>query len=267
AGGNRMVLGYSGTSWEPTFIAHEMGHCMGLDHSWSANPDTVYGDRWDIMSAMNVWTFQSNYGAPAGPGLNAPYLRKLASIPSSRIWMPNKSTPIATVTLAALSEPQAPGFLVVEVPPKFLRPQQDVTYSVEFRGRQGWDKGIPTDTVLIHETRSNGFSYLLSPQLVIGSGASFTTPSGDLKVRLISIDPLQVTATVEIETHPLVEPARCVEIRREIVALRAEIVSLQEELKTAAPGEKPGLAAAIRNLQRQIRELHDEGRNLGCMLD
>ena len=266
AGGNRMVLGYTGTTWEPTFVFHEMGHCLGLDHSWSANPDTVYGDPWDIMSAMNVWTFRSNYGAPAGPGLNAPYLRRLNSIPSSRIWIPDRTRPQENVTLAALSEPQAPGSLMVEVPPRFLGPQENRTYSIEFRRRTGWDKGIPNDIVLIHETRADGLSYLLAPQLVPGSGASFSTPTGNLKARLVSISPVDTTAVVEIMTQPFVQPARCNEISSEISANQAEIRGLQEELKMAGPGEKPVLAAQIRGLRGQIAALRAEANSLGCNL-
>jgi hypothetical protein len=266
AGGVRMVLGYSGTVWEPTFVFHEMGHCLGLDHSWSANPDTVYGDRWDIMSAMNVWTFRSNYGAPAGPGINAPYLRRLNCIPASRIWGPDRTRPQQTVTLAALSEPQAPGFLMVEVPAKFLGPIENRTYSIEFRRRTGWDKGIPGDIVLIHETRADSLSYLLAPQLVLGSGASFSTPTGNLKARLVSIDPVDNTAVVETIVQPFEEPARCKEIRGLISGKETEIDQLQEELKTAGPGEKPRIAAEIRALQAEIADLRAEGARLGCNL-
>jgi hypothetical protein len=57
-----------------TFNAHETGHCYGLAHSWSANPDVEYGDPWDIMSAMRVRAFDNKDYPPAGPGLNAPTL-------------------------------------------------------------------------------------------------------------------------------------------------------------------------------------------------
>jgi hypothetical protein len=53
--GNGVVIVHQQPSLlEMTFICHEMGHGQGLPHSWSADPDTVYGDYWDIMSAMNV---------------------------------------------------------------------------------------------------------------------------------------------------------------------------------------------------------------------
>jgi hypothetical protein len=32
------------------FICHEMGHGLGLPHSWAAGPDMEYGDGWDVMS-------------------------------------------------------------------------------------------------------------------------------------------------------------------------------------------------------------------------
>ena len=264
AGGNRVVFGYAGTTWEPTFVLHEMGHALGLDHSWSANPDTVYGDRWDIMSAMNVWTFTSNYGAPAGPGVNAPYLTRLGAIPASRVWTATAARPLETVPLAALSEPQAPGYLTATVPPKFLGPGQNVTYFFEFRCRQRWDKGIPSDTVLVHEVRANGLSFLLSPQLVPGLGTAFSTPGGDLRATVSSVDSLQATATITIQTRPATEPPRCQEIRNEIVELEGEIASLQEDLQTAAPGEKPFIAAQIRRHRNRIAALGREAAGLGC---
>jgi hypothetical protein len=76
--------------------AHEMGHGFGLQHSldtWDCRPpDAEYCDPYDLMSANNVKSFTGQLGitsdqlevAPTGPGLNAPLLDSLGSLPANR---------------------------------------------------------------------------------------------------------------------------------------------------------------------------------------
>jgi hypothetical protein len=60
------------TPLEPTFMFHEMGHAMGLDHSFDeqtapclsgCNRPGAYCDIFDLMSAANVVTFVTFTGA------------------------------------------------------------------------------------------------------------------------------------------------------------------------------------------------------------
>jgi hypothetical protein len=262
AGGNRVVFAYTGATWEPTFVFHEIGHSLGLDHSWSANPDQVYGDRWDIMSAMNVWTFAGNYGAPTGPGLSAPYLDRLSALPLGRIWAPNTGVPTATVTLAPLSDASNLGSLAVKVPAGSLAPSQVQTIYVEYRARSGWDKGVPS-AVLVHEVRANGLSYLLTPQLTI-SGDSYTSPDGNFRVTLLSMPSTGGSAAVQVDINIGAEPAECSQIRSEIESDEAEIAGLQDELQTAGPGQKPFIAAQIRRLRKAAKDLERRAKEIGC---
>lgn len=135
-------------SFNDTFSGHETGHCLGLQHSWSANPDTQYGDWYDLMSAMRVGAFQNkNFpGSEAGPGLNAPTLQKLGWLSPDRIFTPS-SLP-SSITLTALNHPENPDYLMARV----LTPNH--IYTVEFRQESGWDAGIGSSVVLIHELRS-----------------------------------------------------------------------------------------------------------------
>jgi hypothetical protein len=145
-----------------TFNAHETGHCYGLQHSWSANPDIEYGDPWDIMSAMRVRTFDNHHYPPAGPGINAPTLYKLGWLPEERVFTyvahPGETPPIndgVTIELTSLNRPDLEGYQMVRI----LSPNH--IYTVEFRQASGWDSGIGAggnnirDGVLIHELRSN----------------------------------------------------------------------------------------------------------------
>jgi hypothetical protein len=134
-----------------TFNAHETGHCYGLAHSWSANPDVEYGDPWDIMSAMRVRAFDNKDYPPAGPGLNAPTLYKLGWLADDRVFTfrPAPGGASQTIQLVALNRPEISGYLMARV----LTPNH--VYTVEFRQPMGWDSGIGRDGILIHELRSN----------------------------------------------------------------------------------------------------------------
>jgi hypothetical protein len=86
---------------EPTFFFHEMGHEFGLDHSFGESPALcaggdvrpgVYCDMFDIMSAMNVHSFQDALNRRSGPTLNGMSRATLVWLQSSRIWsMKNQS--------------------------------------------------------------------------------------------------------------------------------------------------------------------------------
>jgi WD40 repeat protein len=160
-GRHRVVIGYKKTDWIPTFNLHEFGHGFDLGHSWSARPDVEYGDRWDIMSAMRVYKFTDAFGLVDGPGMNACNLHRLGCIPRRRVWRPTGDSGTQTFTLAALNRPRAQGYLMASIPPDAATISK-TSYVVEFRQKKGWDAGIPRDTVLVHEVRSNGTCFILS---------------------------------------------------------------------------------------------------------
>ena len=201
ASGGRVVL--DPDAWNNAFAAHELGHGYGLAHSWSADPDIEYGDPWDIMSAMNVYSFQGSYGradAPdkyaAGPGLIALNLEKKGWLPANRIvtWGPTSQT----VTLAALNQPGTAGYFMAKVPFDAANPNR--YYTVEFRRKTGWDSGIPQDTVLIHERRADGLFYVIRA----GGGAerlpgqTFRDVNNNVAITVLDFNTTLSTATVNI---------------------------------------------------------------------
>jgi hypothetical protein len=211
AGNGVVIVHQNSNLCEFGFICHEMGHGMGLPHSWSANPDSEYGDGWDVMSFATT-TFQFTIGfegsqGAATVGLNARNTDALQVLPPGRTWTPSAPDFSEAITLDPMS--QAPlgnhGFLVAKIPPGATSPARSPqsTYTVEFHRKAGWDQAIPNDAVLIHEIRTNGLSYL--QPTVYGQylpGDQFVTPSPEVFVRVTSFDTTTSSAALRIWDLP-----------------------------------------------------------------
>jgi hypothetical protein len=191
------------------FICHEMGHGHGLVHSWSADPDTEYGDGWDLMSFATT-TFQFDIGFEgrtglATVGLNARNLDALDAVPDGRLWFPSPDFSQQLV-LQPLSQPPIGnlGYLIAKILPGSTHPARGngSAYTVEFRRQAGWDRAIPRDAVLIHEVRANGLSYLPEIYGDYGVGDQFVTPDPKVWIRVTAIDAASGTATVRLWDAP-----------------------------------------------------------------
>ncbi|MGH7778659.1 MAG: hypothetical protein ACREQR_02370 [Candidatus Binataceae bacterium] len=160
-------------------IAHEFGHGIGLNHSWS-NDITwkdvswagwgEYDNPWDLMSAANVYTDPTGVFGDGPPDLDAHHLDELGFIPKSRILTLGVDGILSrTATLAALTHPEAAGDLLVRIP--FDSNDRFHYYTVEYRTADGWDAGIPASIVMINEVNNNGSYYQTTLQRELGSYA------------------------------------------------------------------------------------------------
>jgi hypothetical protein len=203
------------TPLEPTFMFHEMGHAMGLDHSFGEqtapclsgdNRPGAYCDIFDLMSAANVAAFVDAQGRTSGPGLSAPNLHSLGVLEASRIWDLGVS-PAADVTLAALNRPDVAGHLTARFRAESMSGPSASTYYFEFRQPTQWDRGLAHDAVVMHEVRdADGLARLLTTANggELHVGVPFSPPDGRVVVTLVNLASGQHQATISVAaaSHP-----------------------------------------------------------------
>ena len=183
-------------------IAHEFGHGIGMNHSWSnditwrdvswAGPGE-YDNPWDLMSAANVYVDPTMAFGGGPPDLDAHHLDEMGWIPKSRILTLGVDGILSrTVTLAALTHSSASGSLLVRIP--FDPADRFHYYTVEYRTPDSWDAGIPAAIVMINEVKNNGSYYQTTLQRELGTfaGTGNGPPVQSLNANGVTIS---VTAT------------------------------------------------------------------------
>jgi hypothetical protein len=195
-------------------IAHEFGHGVGLNHSWSndtawkdiswAGPGE-YDNPWDLMSAANVFVDPTGAFGGGPPFLDAHHLDELGFLPKSRILTLGVNGILSqTVTLAALTHPEASGSLLVRIP--FDSNDRFHYYTVEYRAADSWDAGIPASIVMLNEVNNNGSYYqtTLLRQLGSYSGTGNGPPVQSLSANGVTVSVQSTSgnqATIKISTQ------------------------------------------------------------------
>lgn len=214
-GGGVLFTYADGVALEPTFMAHEVGHEFGLDHSFSdqsapcAGGDGrpgAYCDRSDIMSAMNVSSFNDALNRRAGPGLNAASRKRLGWLHRSRVRSLGVAGSLAeTIPLVALQRPEIEGCQMIELSGTSRAASNERSlYTIEFRERSGWDQGLGGSSVIVHEIRSDGLVRALatSPFGTLNAGREFLTPEPSVVIRVDSIGTASHIAMLRIWRLP-----------------------------------------------------------------
>jgi hypothetical protein len=153
------------------FAAHEIGHGLGLTHSYDdtqrycGGAPGEYCDPWDIMSALATFNFPDpNWSSPGqpggGPGLSAPSLISMDWLSAdNKAFYKAEQGGEQTFTIQALSHARAGQPLVVIVPLPSLQGASQYV-SVEYRQIDGWDAGFNNSrakggAVLVHRGNSS----------------------------------------------------------------------------------------------------------------
>lgn len=200
AAGGVVIVDQNRELIEPTFVSHEMGHLFGLPHSFGEpgispciSGSGEYCDAWDIMSAMNVFSYTGTFqevDGRSGPGLNVFGIKALGGLPAPRMRTIRSNAVAETIELAPLNQPLQQGAIyAVSIPP----------YTIEYRHKAGWDRGLPSDAVLVH-LEKNGRSYLerTAGDAGLHTGDHFTTDSPKIEIEVQSIDPDAQRAVVRV---------------------------------------------------------------------
>lgn len=138
------------------FAAHEIGHGIGMVHSFDdSTPKPCNGvgspgeycDPWDMMSAMSTFAFADGnffiggFPSRAGPGLDVPNLMNRGWLPPANLRWFDQRLSEQTFTIRALSHPRGNEPLAVLLAVNGSGPSDGV-YTVEYRQADGWDRAF-----------------------------------------------------------------------------------------------------------------------------
>ena len=197
-------------AWNVAFAAHEMGHAMDLDHSfsddttqrWGGGP-AEYDDEWDLMSAMHIFLRTTTRYGFAPVGLNSEYRERMGWLRRDQsLTFGTDGVRTKTVTLKSLYGFGTSGIRVVRVPIEVGNRFR--YYAVELRTKGGVDVAIPNHVVRIYEVNRGGdrmmpttfvFRERFGPRDPV---QTLVDPLNDITINVNSINASAGTASVTI---------------------------------------------------------------------
>lgn len=217
------MFGWTGGAFLPPDVdvggtAHESGHGIALNHSFSNDPDYrnadwaqigEYDNPWDVMSWANCYSMVTTSFGGGPPGLTAFHLDRMGWLPRSRIiTFGADGVSSQSITLSALNASSVSGPLIVRIP--FDPGDLQRHYTVEYRRKAGWDAGIPQNTVMINEVKKHDdgayyahLLYTFSPKQPLQ-----TLNANGVTVSVTGINPSGNQAMVAITSQM---PDRCIQ--------------------------------------------------------
>ena len=271
----------------PSVLCQEIIHGLGIyEHTRRDGSGADYQDPYDVMSMYNAFAgvHPDDPNLPAGPGLNAAFMKRCGWLDQSR------GATQAQVQLRPLHRRDLAGYLYAVVD----------GYYVEYRPSQRWDTGFPS-VVLVHYIKDNT-SYLIA-ELREGSAPFTWTPSwsgrlsvfgteGSIQVDRIDDANLEATLTMRSVQHRHWEAGPWQSLLQSefadgggLVILNGKIVRIpprSPELRLASAAatlatlEDTELSAAVRNSARaeiyaalaaEIREAQEHAAGVSSVLD
>jgi hypothetical protein len=211
-GSTKLLLNKS--SFRVSTGAHEIMHTFGADESrgetekrncgsWCGGPG-VYQNKYDIMSANNIYTWNTSDFGKAGPNL-MPFLQKehLDNLPSHKYYSATNSGSSQeshTITLTSTSLPESPNYIAGD-----YSTYKGGRYTVEYRTKTGWDRAIPREGIIINRVTATPRAYAIWNEE--DTGVLVLTEVGDtwedaekgIRIELISIDNDRGIAKVKVE--------------------------------------------------------------------
>jgi len=237
-------------------MAHEVGHGMNLNHSFSDDPAYQnatwsaigeYDDQWDVMSYANVFSTNIGEYGFGGPGPNAYHRDRMGWLARNKIYRFGADARTdRTITLGALNRKDVAGYHMIRIPFDVNNPYR--YFTIEYRMNENWDSGFPNDIVLIHEIKERDddkyYSFLLRDH--DGTRAPKQSINRDgVRIDVVSTNPATGQATVRIRSAVI---NRCVPgfVWREARASDRVCVSgrrraeVREENRLASTRREPG---------------------------
>lgn len=248
--------------WNLTFLAHEVGHVLGFDHSFDTNfvsydlnsesRPGAYGDSRDIMSAQTFAGLQGAFDGvfgDTGPGLNALTRYKLGWLPSDKAWNTSHSVGQPTwqtqIEVAAIDQPAIRRSQLLQI--SGLGSDGGIvpiTYTVEFRPSSGWDAGLPSDAVVIHKVQDGDLPRVLwSPNDTQDwhKGDRLLDIAREIAIDVVFIDSQRGVASVFVQAGPVA--AASISVRRSL----AHKCDLSKGLRAVKPLSPPFPADSLRS--------------------